>query len=1010
MKIKAYLSGTIFDATKAMIKAIDHSDFAKEHIVVVPDRFSLQMEKLLLETLGSSLFNVRVLGLTSLATDIFARLNQKVDVLSSGECLLLTQKAIENVKKDFKTFRKSGINFCYEINKILSQIKSAGLGPDMLNEEAEGLTGGKYHDIKLIYKEYQSLLEGRLDANGRLALLNETIKNSDLLANTSFYFAQFDSFTKEGYQLIKVLLTSSREVNVSLARPLSIGNDYIYEKDIMQKLSHLAKECGCEVEVIETKDNFSPHKEAIVKGLYSYQNVTCENHGFYSVYSSQNIYDEVLSTAKAIYYFVQRGYSYKDIVVATGELDKYQNMIESVFDRFDLPFFIDSSVTADKTILANLVVDFFETVAFSYPNDHLLSLASNALLGQEELVDNLQKYNVDGKAKYKKYIAKDFAYDDILQQLEKSKTAQDYQKVIQNICDRVRENFDKVEKTLEEKALLKERDINRQAEEILLAAADLINKYSNEVSINEYLKMLKLLLSFKEVSTVPTYVDGVMVGDASSSYFGDCKILIVLGGQSLPIVSSDNGLLNDKDLSLNFVDKKIEPTIRMINRRNRFKLFGLLSQPTDRLLVFCRALNDEGKKNEMPAYVDSLNKIFSQNVLRTQEVFYNNGQSEGNSFLVKLGNRKNFLSENIDKLSKENINEYLSQDHPYKKLDKESTNISQGRRVFFDNNRVSASQLEQYFSCPFKHFVSYGLRLKEKDTSELDARDSGNICHAGAELLVKELIEGKAPESIDISTFIETNFDKILNNAGLNEKISNANEQKSLVSFFKHQLATMFKDILTELGSSCFKPTHVEYRLTNMEIAGLNFSGKLDRLDECGDYFRIIDYKTGKTGNILKELYYGEKLQLFLYQRIAKQMLNKESAGIFYFNARYDYAKTDEDKVLLKGLVENNEEIIKLFDKNMSASSKILSIYKAKDGSFKGSALAKEDLSVYEDYAFKVAEMAISEMSEGYLQPKPNEDSCLLCKYKSICRYEKVSGQRKQYKVENFKEYLKDEE
>ena len=264
MKIKAYLSGTIFDATKAMIKAIDHSDFAKEHIVVVPDRFSLQMEKLLLETLGRSLFIVRVLGLTSLATDIFARLNQKVDVLSSGECLLLTQKAIENVKKDFKTFRKSGINFCYEINKILSQIKSAGLGPDMLNEEAEGLTGGKYHDIKLIYKEYQSLLEGRLDANGRLALLNETIKNSDLLANTSFYFAQFDSFTKEGYQLIKVLLTSSREVNVSLTRPLSIGNDYIYEKDIMQKLSHLAKECGCEVEVIETKDNFSPHKEAIV--------------------------------------------------------------------------------------------------------------------------------------------------------------------------------------------------------------------------------------------------------------------------------------------------------------------------------------------------------------------------------------------------------------------------------------------------------------------------------------------------------------------------------------------------------------------------------------------------------------------------------------------------------------------------------------------------------------------------------------------------------------------------
>ena len=48
--IKAYMAYTTLDATKAMIGAIDNSDFYSEHIVVVPDKFSLQMEKMLLST------------------------------------------------------------------------------------------------------------------------------------------------------------------------------------------------------------------------------------------------------------------------------------------------------------------------------------------------------------------------------------------------------------------------------------------------------------------------------------------------------------------------------------------------------------------------------------------------------------------------------------------------------------------------------------------------------------------------------------------------------------------------------------------------------------------------------------------------------------------------------------------------------------------------------------------------------------------------------------------------
>ena len=1018
MKLKTYTNASIYDATFDMISSIDFSDFSIEHIVVVPDRFSLQMEKTLLQTLKKSLFNVKVMGLTSLATEIFSRLHKKVDVLSSSESLLLTQRAIENVKDKFKTFKKSGINFCYEINKLLSQLKSCQVMPCDLNEKAEGLSGAKYHDIMLIYSEYQRLLEGKLDANGRLALLNIEIDNSDILRNTKFYFAQFDSFTAEGFSLIKTLTKASKEVNVSLTSPLSIGNEYIYEKDISQKLTEISKELGIEIENNLMKSNFPPVKEAIIKGVYSYQDVSAENNGFYSVISAQNIYEEVKSMAKLVHYLTYKGYHYNEIMIATSELARYQDKIEREFDKYGVPCFVDSSVTADNTMLARVVLNFFEVVSHSYQKEFLQNLFGNILIGQKELIEIVQKYNIDNKYKYKKYLARLFKYDYILVKIENCTNAKDYQDVVCEIIDVLKENFDNTINLLEEKKYLKERGIEEQIIDILQESTQLITNYNdNVIKLAEYIKMLKLLLSFKEVSTVPTFLDGVMVGDATSSYFGQCKVLIILGAQALPEVSADNGLLSDYDLSLSYINKKIEPTIRMINRRNRFKVFNLLSLPSKRLICFTRAFDDEGKKTEPPAFIDSLNKIFNQKIIRAQDVFYKNEIAQGNSFLVKLGNRATFIEENIHDLSSKskellNLNETL----PFRNMAVNKTQVQEGQRLYFNKNNIYVTQLEQYFSCPFKHFVTYGLKLKEKDTCEFDARDTGNICHAGAELFVKHIISLGVDNlnNIDIDKFIDENFESLIKQENIEEKLENATEKNSLIAFFKHQLYIIFNDIVREINASYFRPKYLEKRLDSIVLGEkfkVNMSGKADRIDECGDYFRIIDYKTGRTGNLVKELYYGEKLQLFLYQRIVKNMLNKVPAGVFYFNAKYSYEKNEDDRQILKGLAENNEEILSLFDKNIgTTSSPIIALYKNKDGIIKGSAVIKESLAEYEDYAYKIASKAVDEIASGYIEPKPHKKSCEYCKYRSICGFEEVKGTRKLNKVDSLKGIFNNEQ
>ena len=71
MKIKLHSSSTLYDATVAMISDIDNSDFSLDHVIIVPDRFSLQCEKLILKLLPQkALFNVRVTSLTRFSVEL----------------------------------------------------------------------------------------------------------------------------------------------------------------------------------------------------------------------------------------------------------------------------------------------------------------------------------------------------------------------------------------------------------------------------------------------------------------------------------------------------------------------------------------------------------------------------------------------------------------------------------------------------------------------------------------------------------------------------------------------------------------------------------------------------------------------------------------------------------------------------------------------------------------------------------------------------------------------------
>ena len=108
MKMTLWAEENLSLATELMFSSIDCRDYNIEHIVIVPDRFSLLAEKKLLEKLPNHiLFNVKVTNFSSFTTFLLEKLGRASELVSAGERILILQKAVNRVKDQFVYFKKS---------------------------------------------------------------------------------------------------------------------------------------------------------------------------------------------------------------------------------------------------------------------------------------------------------------------------------------------------------------------------------------------------------------------------------------------------------------------------------------------------------------------------------------------------------------------------------------------------------------------------------------------------------------------------------------------------------------------------------------------------------------------------------------------------------------------------------------------------------------------------------------------------------------------------------------
>ena len=990
MKMTIWAEENLSLATDAMFSSIDCHDYNIEHVVIVPDRFSLLAEKKLLEKLPNHiLFNVKVTNFSAFTSFLLKKLGKEKELVSAGERILLIQKAVNQVKDQFVYFKKSNINFCSQLFKAISLLESSRVFPSDIESEKFALssTRNKFHDIMIVYQQYLSLLADRVDS----ALLFEKLLQEDgldkILGNTKIYLAQFDSFTSQMYEVLKLLALKSKELGVSVAISQSIGNQYIYENDIQKKLNTIAKENNLQIDVNVGWLEKTESQKAILHNLFSCQFEKSGQKDCFNAVKAYSKREEIEFVARAIAKRVKKGEKFSAFALAIADLQKYKDDITEVFNQFGIRHFIDYSQKAYDSVIVRALTSFVNISLQNFSREAVIGFLTNPLISNIDnnqfLIEEILKKNLDGRWKYKRFFDFSSPLMKLVENFDKDKTNAEMFATIKSflqLIEKERKNFLVL---LNKKGYYQEESIESQSYDQLIESLDLIEKNSkiDACDKKEFLKALELILSAKELSSVPSLVDAVMVGDCTDSFFEKRKTLFVLGGQNLPKVIGDNAILSDKEIENPIYHKVAGPTSRMINRRNRFALFNLLSEGWQKIYISYLALGDDGKPIAEPSYIKQLNKIFDQTTLPIGKMTSLECEDDWADFFGSTSNLEAFL------LEKQEKNVQLLQ-----------KNQNRNQNLFFSKGYFSITQLETFFSCPFKHFAKYGLKLSEKEAFVFDARDSGNVCHKAVELFVSQFLYKDFQEEYGmIERFLDKNFDKILEECKVKEKLALLSEEEGMKRFLTLQIKTILKNVCLEMQNSFFKPTLLEDKV-ELKLDGLKFTGKIDRIDETDQFFRVIDYKTGATKSLLKDLYYGDKLQLFLYSFVAGKKLNKNCGGVFYFDCKFNYEENEGGKSILKGLAENIDENLEKYDKNIFINGKSvilsLALSKTKNKTFNGRAIAKKPLSFYQLYALKLASKALSYIKEGYIEAKPDENACRNCIYSGLCGYRKEQGER----------------
>lgn len=777
----------------------------------------------------------------------------------------------------------------------------------------------------------------------------------------------------------------------------------------------------------------------------------------------------------------EKGYRYRDMAVIASDMNTYAVHLEKACDTYGIPVFMDHK----KSILLNAFVEYVRSLLamvdenFSYESVFRFLRTGMSGFTREE-IDRLENYVIAlGLKGYKKWQspwvrAARGCSEEALEMLnslrvrfvekldgllmilrKRTKTVKDISLAVYEffVQEQMQEQIRKLELQFQEKG---ELALAKEYSQIYRIVIELFDKFvellgDEQVSLQEYCELLDAGLQEAKVGVIPPSLDQVVIGDVERTRLNNLKVLFFVGANDtfLPGKLGQGGLLSERDRE-KFARQKLSlsPGAKEKTYIQKFYLYLNLTKPSDKLYLSFSKVSSDGKALR-PAYlVQDIRRLFPRiqiredgGTLAEQELT----RDTGVLYLAKgLRSRQQGLTEEW----KELFSWYQRQekeretgldrilDAAFYRKEPDRLTKKAADMLFGDISRASVTRLEQFASCAYAHFLTYGLRLSEREEYRFESLDLGNIAHQSMERFARKADEyqsdwAKLTEELR-RELVEKSVEESIADYG-NTVLYSSARNEYMVTRIKNLIQRSVWALTKQMERGDFRPRGYELKFG---------SGKIDRLDTYEDerhiYVKVTDYKTGMKSFDITAFYHGLQMQLPVYLNAALEIEKQKSAqypgnreegekevvpaGIFYYRIQDPFVeKESDDQVLegkilkelrLDGLVNADEDVIMHLDRELIGNSNVIPVGRNKDGSLSKNSkvLPPEEFELFLEYAKEKERELKRQMEEGHAEAAPYElggnTGCDYCAYHAVCGFDpRLDG----YGFRRFEKYSREE-
>ena len=377
---------------------------SKPFIIVVPEQYTHLAEKKLISKIGSiEQGRAEVLSFDRIAGRINPKYNNCKKRLSNMAKTLIMSEIVSDIELCYYKNVSREFGFVDICIKEISEFKKYNVTSsdieNIASKTKDYSLALKLQDINNIYKAYEDKISSSYaDSDDALGILADNLEKNNPYAGYTFIFDEFSSFNPNEQKIISALSKQTEMLYVTVCADFSKKSSFLFKPtlDIAKSVENVCMESGCDIiDSIRLSNSYYKSHEIdfLEKNIYSYPTQIYDKKTkdiLINIYD--NPYSEVSGLAMQIKDIIKNNkLRYRDIGVVCADIDSYSHIINDVFTKYDIPYFIDNKTGVLNHSIVSSLINILDVYINNYNSENVSNYLKSGYLN----IDRTALINVD---------------------------------------------------------------------------------------------------------------------------------------------------------------------------------------------------------------------------------------------------------------------------------------------------------------------------------------------------------------------------------------------------------------------------------------------------------------------------------------------------------------------------------------------------------------------------------------------------------------------------------------